>query len=187
MRCRCGSVDPFLFYFNDDDSYPGVSRDDIVQQVPMLNKKYLSYTAYADVDKETLFTKDELKNAGKLKSDNLKTVYLENKGNHFEMKELPVEAQYSPVYAIAAGDFNKDGNTDFILAGNNAFTRIKFGRYDASHAMLFIGNGKGGFRYVPQNRSGLNVQGNTRSISIINDLVIFGINNDRVITYATKR
>ena len=37
--------DPFLFYYNGDASYPGVSRDDIVQQVPVLNKKYLSYTS----------------------------------------------------------------------------------------------------------------------------------------------
>jgi hypothetical protein len=29
-----GSVDPFLFYYIGDTTYPAFSRDDIVQQVP---------------------------------------------------------------------------------------------------------------------------------------------------------
>jgi len=181
-----GSVDPFLFYFIGNTSYPAFSRDDVVQQVPMLNKKYLDYNAYADVTKENMFTPEQLSNAGELKANVLATLYLENTGHEFIARQLPVEAQYAPVYAIAGADVNKDGNQDLILAGNNTFTRIKFSRYDASHATVLLGDGKGNFTYVPQWQSGLNVQGNCRSAVQTGNKIIFGMNNSKVLTYTFK-
>jgi hypothetical protein len=181
-----GSVDPFLFYFIGNTSYPAYSRDDIVQQVPMLNKKYLDYNAYANVTKENIFTKEQLDNAGELKANNLSTLYLENTGQEFIPNQLPIEAQYGPVYGIVAADVNKDGNKDLILAGNNTFTRIKFSRYDANHAMLLLGDGKGNFTYVPQWQSGLNVQGNCRSMELVNNEIIFGMNNSKGVAYSFR-
>ncbi len=181
-----GSVDPFLFYCIDKISYPAFSRDDIVQQVPMLNKKYLDYNAYADVTKENMFTKEQLNNAGELKASNLSTVYLENTGKGFTAKPLPIEAQYAPVYAVLATDVNKDGNKDLVLAGNNTFTRIKFSRYDASHATLLLGDGKGNFTFSPQWQSGLNVTGNCRAAVTTGNKIFFGMNNSKVLTYTFK-
>lgn len=181
-----GSVDPFMFYYIGNTSYPAFSRDDIAQQVPMLNKKYLYYDKYADVTKENMFTGEQLSNAGEIKTTTLETVYLENTGNGFVKKQLPIEAQYAPVYAIAVADINKDGNKDLILAGNNTHTRIKFSRYDASHAMLFSGDGKGGFTYVPQWQSGLSVQGNVRGIELVNDKIFFAVNNGKLVSYSGK-
>lgn len=181
-----GSVDPFLFYFIGNTSYPAYSRDDITQQVPRLNKKYIYYNEYADVTRENMFNKEELDDAGKLNIDNLETMYLENTGKGFVQRQLPVEAQYAPVYAIAAADINKDGIKDLVLAGNNTFTRIKFSRYDANPAMLFLGDGKGGFTYLPQWKSGLKVKGDIRSMAIVNDKLFFGLNNNRAVMYSVK-
>ena len=73
---------------------------------------------------------------------------------------------------------------DIVLAGNNSWTRIKFGRHDANYGMLFLGDGKGGFTYVPQWQSGLNLRGDVRSIQTITmgDRVqmLFGVNNSPV-------
>lgn len=181
-----GSVDPFLFYFIGNTSYPAYSRDDITQQVPRLNKKYIYYNEYADVTRETMFSKEELDDAGKLNIDNLATMYLENTGKGFGQRQLPVEAQYAPVYTIAAADINKDGIKDLVLAGNNTFTRIKFSRYDANPAMLFLGDGKGGFTYLPQWQSGLKIKGDIRSMVIVNDKLFFGLNNSRAVMYSVK-
>ena len=182
-----GSIDPFIFYFIGDTSYPAFSRDDIVQQVPSLNKKYLYYTDFANASISTMLTKEQLDNANQLQVNNLETIYLENTGSGFTQKQLPVEAQYSPVYAITSADVNNDGNKDLILAGNNTWTRIKFSRYDANHAMLFLGDGKGNFTYVPQWQSGFNVEGNVRSLEQVNNKFIFGINDGKVITYSLNK
>lgn len=72
----------------------------------------------------------------------MRSLYLENKGDSFSVHQLPVEAQFSPVCDINAIDANKDGKQDLLLAGNYAWTRIRYGRYEANHRVLLLGNGK---------------------------------------------
>lgn len=160
-----GSVDPVLCYYINGVSYPAASRDDITEQLPGLKKKFLQYKDYANATLHDLFTENELKDAGTLKAETMQTVYLENADSKgFVLHKLPVQAQYAPVYAIAATDANKDGKKDILLAGNNTWTRIKFGRYSANHGVLMLGDGKGNFSYVPQSESGLNIRENVRSM-----------------------
>jgi hypothetical protein len=182
-----GSLDPILCYYTNGKSYPAYSRDDITDQLPYLKKKYLEYTNYSNADLNDMFSTAEQQGMQKLSAQVMETVYLQNNGrNGFTVRQLPIEAQYAPVRAILSIDINKDGHKDLILAGNDDFTRIKFSRYDANHGMLFLGNGKGGFDYVPQFRSGFNVRGDTRSILHVNDFLLFGMNNSKVMAYHIK-
>lgn len=177
-----GSLDPIFCYYVNGVSYPAASRDDLMDQLPGLKKKFLEYKTYATATITDVFTPEQLKDAGKLEAHLLATVYLQNDGaNGFVKKDLPLEAQYAPVYAMASFDANGDGKKDLMLAGNNSWTRIKFGRYNANHGCLLIGDGKGNFKYVPQYASGLNVRADVRSLLAVStggftDL-IFGVNN----------
>jgi hypothetical protein len=106
------------------------------------------------------------------------------------MKELPMPAQYAPVYAMAATDLNKDGKLDLVLAGNNSWTRIKFGQFKANHGQVYMGDGKGNFTYLPQPQSGLNIREDVRSLQLIRDgdmqVFIFGINNAALRQYTLR-
>ena len=183
-----GSVDPIFCYYIGGVSYPAASRDDLMDQLPSLKNKFLEYHKYANATINDLFTADQLKDAKMLKAELLETVYLENTGKGFKLKQLPVEAQYAPVYAIASSDLDKDGKKDIILAGNNSWTRIKFGHFTSSNGTLLSGNGKGEFSYVPQWKSGLNIRGNVRSLKMFPSgknsgaQFVFGINNAPVKT-----
>lgn len=183
-----GSVDPIFCYYIGGVSYPAASRDDLMDQLPSLKNKFLEYHKYANATINDLFTADQLKDAKMLKAELLETVYLENTGKGFKLKQLPVEAQYAPVYAIASSDLDKDGKKDIILAGNNSWTRIKFGHFTSSNGTLLSGNGKGEFSYVPQWKSGLNIRGNVRSLKMFPSgknsgaQLVFGINNAPVKT-----
>jgi enediyne biosynthesis protein E4 len=182
-----GSIDPILCYFIEGKSFPAYSRDDMTDQLPYLKKKYLYYTNYADETLDDIFSPAEQKGMQKLSGQIMESVYLQNNGAAgFSMKKLPAEAQYAPVYAIVSGDFNKDGHKDLVLGGNNTFTRIKFSRYDANHGMLFLGNGKGGFSYVPSNKSGLCIRGDVRSMAVAGNNLIWGLNNKKVVSYRTQ-
>lgn len=183
-----GSIDPILCYFINGISYPIASRDDLTDQLPFLRKKFLEYNSYADATINDIFTPEQLKDADKLNASLLTTVYLENNGNKgFKMHQLPREAQFSPVFAISALDANKDGKKDILLAGNNSWVRVKFGRYRANHGLLFTGDGKGSFKYVPQYESGLNIRNNTRSMLNIKSgtrtHLVIGVNDGAVRTY----
>lgn len=183
-----GSIDPIFCYYINGVSYPAASKDDLTQQLPSLKKKFLYYRTYANATIDTLFSKDILKEAGLLKAQELATIYLENRGKDgFIPRSLPNEAQYSPVYGIVSLDANGDGKKDLILAGNNSWARIKFGRFAANHGTLLLGDGKGNFTYTPQFKSGLNIRGDVRSILLINSAkypkLIFGLNNSSIINY----
>lgn len=179
-----GSIDPILCYYIDGVSYPMASRDDLTDQLPFLRKKFLEYHTYANATLTDIFTSDQLKDAKTLRAEYMSTVYLENKGaKGFVKRELPREAQYSPVYAITSIDADKDGKKDLVLAGNNTWTRVKFGRYRANHGVVLKGDGKANFTYIPQHKSGLNLRDNIRSMITVNDHLIIGVNNKPVITY----
>jgi hypothetical protein len=163
-----GIIDPLLCYYIGGISYPAASRDDLADQLPMMKKKFLEYHAYADATLKDILTPEQLKGAGLLEATCMSTLFLENKGRQgFVPHTLPAEAQYAPVYAISAADVDHDGHKDLILAGNNSWTRIKFGRYKANHGTLLRGDGKGGFSYVPQWQSGLNMRDDIRSVQLI--------------------
>jgi len=186
-----GSIDPVLCYYINGVSYPAASRDDLTDQVPVLKKKFLEYKQYANATIKDIFTPEQLKDAGVLQASTMQTVYLENQGKAgFVQRPLPLPAQYAPVYALAMEDFNNDGKKDILLAGNNTWTRIKFGRYSANHGVLLEGDGKGGFTYVPQGKSGLSLKGNIRNMSVIHTGskagIIAGVNDNNVILISGK-
>ena len=180
-----GSVDPVFCYYINGVSYPAASKDDLTDQLPSLKKKFLEYHSYANATITDVFSNEVLKDASLLKAEVLSTVYLRNDGdNGFSLQTLPAEAQYAPVYAMTSGDFNKDGKKDLLLAGNNSWTRIKFGRYNANKGVLLLGDGKGGFSYVPQWQSGLHIKGNVRSVATVTSKnrikFLFGVNDGPV-------
>jgi enediyne biosynthesis protein E4 len=181
-----GSVDPVITHYIGAEAFPLIPRDDMVGQVPSLKKKFLDYHNYAKASIKEILSPEQLKDTPVLSAVCLNTIYLENTGRNFAKKELPVEAQYAPIYAMQVLDANGDGHEDIILAGNNIYNRIYLARHDANHAMLFTNDGKGNFVYVPQYISGLQVRGDVRSIVKINNSIIFGVNNSSVKTYDLK-
>jgi len=183
-----GSVDPIFCYYIQGVSYPSASRDDLVEQLPGLKKKFLEYSVYAKATIKEIFTDEQLKQAKTYEAQMLSTIYLKNNGGDgFEMKPLPREVQYSPVYVMQTIDVNNDGKKDVIIAGNNAWTRVRFGRHRSNHGVVLTNDGKGGFTYVPQYESGLNIRGDVRSLEMINakgkKKLLFGVNDAPVQVY----
>ena len=182
-----GSVDPVITYFNDGKSYPWPSRDEIIGQIPVLRRKFPDYKSYAEAQINDIFQEGDLKNATVLNATELRTVYYRNNNGKFEKQLLPIEAQFAPVYAIEIVDYDLDGNTDMILAGNQNAACVRLGVIDANFGQLFRGDGKGNFRYIPQPVSGLSLSGDVKSMKVItvknSRYLLAGINNFGIVTY----
>ncbi len=153
-----------------------------------MKKKFLEYSVYAKATIKDIFTDEQLKQAKTYEAQMLSTIYLQNNGGDgFEMKPLPGEVQYSPVYVMQTIDVNNDGKKDVIIAGNNAWTRVRFGRNRSNHGVVLTNDGKGNFTYVPQYVSGLNIRGDVRSLGMINvkgkKKLLFGVNDAPVQVY----
>ncbi|HLB54062.1 MAG TPA: FG-GAP-like repeat-containing protein [Gemmatimonadales bacterium] len=85
-----------------------------------------------------------------------------NRGDHFEPRPLPLEAQLAPASAPVIADFDGDGIEDLALSQNFYPTDLGTPRYDAGRALLLRGDGKGGFLPVAGPQSGLLVYGDQR-------------------------
>jgi hypothetical protein len=160
-----GSVEQIICTYDGDKSYPMALKHDLTRQIPGLAKKYPKYNMYKDQQITDIFTPEQLKNAIRLDANQLETSLFINDGTgHFTRKPLPPEVQFSPVYAAAVGDYNGDGIPDILLGGNLYNVKPEVGRYDASYGSFLIGDGHGGFTYVPAKVSGFHLNGEIRNI-----------------------
>jgi hypothetical protein len=163
-----GTVQQIVTCYNGDSSYPMLLRHDLVSVLPGLKKKYLKYEDYKEQTVEDIFTKEQLSKAIKLDAYTMQSsVFINNKNGTFTGKALPVEAQLSPMYGIAAEDFDKDGNIDILMGGNFYESKPEVGIYDASYGTLLKGDSKGNFITLPAQQSGINIRGAVRDIVLI--------------------
>ena len=185
-----GSIYPIISYYIGEKSYPAASRDDLLEQLLFLKKKFTNYQSYSTAIINDIFTDEQLKNASTLKAEQLQTGYFENTGAGFKMTPLSIEAQFSPVYALTTMDVNKDGKKDLILAGNNATTRVKYGHYSANHGTVLLGDGRGNFNPMSATESGLMLKGDVRDMVKINrnkgESLIVGFNNQAIKVFEKK-
>ncbi|MEM7382045.1 MAG: VCBS repeat-containing protein, partial [Bacteroidota bacterium] len=150
-----GSVDPLFSYYINETSYPYLTRDELLGQLAHLRSRFTSYESYADAGITEILSEEELAIAQKLRVNHLETtLFLMSEEGKFKITALPFQAQYSPVYDIAVSDFDKDGNTDILLFGNNHHFKLRLGKFDANYGIYLKGNGNGIFNYINQLDSG---------------------------------
>src|SRR5206468_9632349 len=109
-----------------------------------LRSRYPTNAAFGASRIQDIVARKALRQARVLEVDQFTSVVALNHGDGtFELRPLPIEAQFAPVYASLAGDFDGDGKTDLIVAGNFSGVTPVQGRYDASYGLFLRGDGHG--------------------------------------------
>lgn len=199
-RFRASSSNPIKLYANDFDGnsyvdpiltftaengrqYPYALRHNLVDQLKYLSKKYPDYESFKDADIYDIFTESQLNTSTIIEVNNLKTILLINEGDFkFEIKDLPKEVQFTPIYAIATSDFDKDGDLDILLGGNLNGVMPEFGRYDASFGNYLENLGNNNFKNHKTGK-GIKINGEIRDIEILGDKIFVTKNNDTLEVY----
>lgn len=187
-----GGSDHILVYYNGDINYPFTSRDQLVKQLPMLKKKFLSYRNYRDVKLEDIVTPQKRGNSAEMVANNFASVYLENNEQSFKVKALPFEAQLFPVFALKAEDIDGNGTLDLLLGGNLNAVQPEIGPMDAGIGLVLLGDGIGNFKPLTLKESGFLVRGEAREIvtlkNLKNERILFvSRNNDTVLSFTIKK
>jgi enediyne biosynthesis protein E4 len=171
-----GTPEPVISYYIDHKLWPIYSRDDLMQQIPSYNKRFLYFADYAKSEMKDIF-KEKLQKAAHYSASQMGNLILENTGKKFSVHLLPMQAQWYPVYAINVADINSDGKKDIIIAGNQSYSRIKFGAYGCGKGDVLINKGNMLFERLDPSLSGFEVNGDVRSSVVLGRKIIFGVNN----------
>ncbi|MEO8766648.1 MAG: FG-GAP-like repeat-containing protein, partial [Ginsengibacter sp.] len=171
-----GGYEPIPSLFLKDQKgqfkeFPANGRDDIVEKMPALKKKYENYKKFATATMEEIFPPAKMEGAIRLKATMLQSCYIRNDGaGKFTMIPLPGEAQISTINGMIADDFDKDGNLDLLISGNDFGTDVSIGRYDALNGLVLRGDGKGGFTPLSILESGVFINGNGKALVKLRDV-----------------
>jgi len=176
-----GRLDPIVTYYYKDIETPIVTKDELAKQIPVINKKYLSYTAFAKAKFSDYFDSNKYTSAEIKKVFTLASTVFENDGaNTFKAIPLPIEAQLSSIHSIHKEDIDSDGWIDLILGGNSYDINTQLGRLDASYGLFLKYDQNNGYTITP--KSHLEIKGQVRAINTIHikdkQYFLFGINND---------
>ena len=181
-----GIIDPIMCYYIQGKSYPMASRDELLDQLPALKKKYIKYKNYADATISDIFPKEKISGANVLYCDELASGILYNNGhNIFSFKPFPLQAQASKIVGFAVADFDGDGRKDILSGGNYFSYRVQLGRSDASLGLLMKGRENESFLAVDPTISGIYIDGDVRALTAIKNklnetLIVVAKNNDAV-------
>jgi hypothetical protein len=165
-----GQREPVIAYKRKNEKlYPLASKDELGKQMPsIIHKKYTTYKDFSGQTISEIFPAATLDTARQFIVNQFASLYFENTGNGtFIVKELPVEAQLSKIFAIYSTDFDDDGNIDVLLGGNSLGGSAYQSTYDGSYGLLMKGDGKGGFAPLSNRDSGVSFEGLVRDIKPI--------------------
>lgn len=163
-----GRTEAILTLYKADVSYPLGRREELLRAIPQLAERFPTYASFGAARLEDLLPPAELRRAQVREAYVFASALARNRGDGtFALYPLPVEAQFAPIYAAATGDFDGDGHTDVIVAGNFFGVPPARGRYDASYGLLLRGDGTGALTPVDLEISGLVIQGEVRGVEVV--------------------
>ncbi len=165
-----GSYDAVLGYYIWGKCYPMYHRDQLIDQMPMMRKKFIRYRQYAGKTLDEIFTDDQKKGMDVFTAACFESGVFINEGNFsFRFVPFPEQGQLSTVNDLLVEDFDDDGTKDVLIAGNSYDPDVSTGNYDAGAVLLLKGLGVGKFSVISPAASGIMSSGEVRKIIYLPD------------------
>jgi hypothetical protein len=177
-RYRCSGDQPIRMYYGgfgrkeisvieaffDSDLrkiVPWTGLDEMSAALPFVREKFPSCQAYSTAGVDEILG-EQFKAARELRANWFSSTVFLNRGDRFEVKALPFEAQVAPAFGITVGDMDGDGREDLFVAHNFFGVEPQTSRHDAGRGVWLKGDGRGNFFAVRGQESGVKVYGEQR-------------------------
>ncbi|HYE31114.1 MAG TPA: VCBS repeat-containing protein [Methylomirabilota bacterium] len=131
--------------------------------LPALLDAFPSYGRFAEATVDAILPPTKTKSVS---INTLSSLVLINQGARFEALVLPKGAQASSLNSVVAADFDGDRHIDLVAGQNFSGVHPADIRLDAGAGVLLKGRGDGSFREIGFTESGINLPGETRSLTL---------------------
>ncbi|MDZ7899741.1 MAG: VCBS repeat-containing protein [Arcicella sp.] len=178
-----GTTDQLMTYYLGGTEILFPNKLETQKQFPFTKKKFLLAKDFAKASIEDIVGSGQLGKATIFEANNFSNSILVNDGKgSFELKSLPMKAQYSPFFASEIIDVNSDKLPDVLLGGNFYECNIEMGRYDADYGTVLIN--KGNCQFEVSKLNGLKIDGQVKRIRKIKvgnkEVLLIARNNDKL-------
>jgi hypothetical protein len=151
-KFKASSKYPMKMYYSDFDKngrtetivatekngeyFPLLGLDELSEQLISIKKKFTTYNDFAGKPIDAIFDKSILNEATVLEVNILKSGYLKNENGQFNFIPFQTQLQVSPITAFLNYDFDHDGKTEVLAAGNYFGVTPFHGRFDSFSGVL---------------------------------------------------
>lgn len=172
-----GSMESILCHQRGDGQYyPFSLRHNLIDQMKSLKKLFPDFKSFRSATIEDILGAENISNSEIFEVDNLKTTLLLNEGNwSFRSVPLPMEAQFTSIYAIATEDFDRDGDVDIVMGGNLYKAKPEIGIYDGLRGLYLENDGDMNFSPIMDE---LNIEGEIRDMVVVDNKLIVNVSQD---------
>jgi enediyne biosynthesis protein E4 len=180
------SEDCLITFYENGIHYPLATRDNLLDQMPYLRKRFTRYHTYAKASVSDIFTNEQIISSQLSFIRQTKSIVGYNTGNgDFTFKTLPTKAQFFPIQSFQT--YNNNGQTNILMVGNDFGLDIESGQSDAGNGLLYQVNKD---LTLNEQEIGLSISGDIRNmlpIQINNKLCYIIVRNNEKIQVISKR
>lgn len=182
-----GKKEVIIAYNIEGNYYPLNSKDELVSQMNIINKRFLSYKDFALKTIEQIFGDDIIKESKTYEVEKMASGYLENEGGSFKKFVLfPSDFQLAPINSFTEIEIENENH--LLVSGNSLKVSTYHGGYTSLKGILL----KNIREFKPVSNYGINPFNNQiKGTTVVpmknkNVLFIFG-NNSPVETYSFEK
>jgi hypothetical protein len=163
-----GTTQSLEGYYEGDKLFPWLTRNQLGAMIPSVLKRFPKNDQYARATLGEIVGEERLAAAQRLAVTEFRSgVFLSQADGSYRFTPLPRLAQIAPIMGVVAGDFDGDGKADIYAVQNSSSPYPAVGRFDGGLSQLLRGDGKGHFTPVPATVSGLMVNGEAGSVTVL--------------------
>lgn len=144
---------------------PKAYRDRLVTAVPTLKDRFPTRRSMGEASVDDI-AGEEGKGWAQVSVNTAESLALLNRGDHYEVRVLPAEAQWAPAFGVVAADFDGDGHEDVFLSQNFSDVGPDRDPEDSGLGLMLRGDGRGGLASVSAHDSGIRVFGQQRGAAV---------------------
>jgi hypothetical protein len=137
----------------------------VAEAMPFLRGQFSTHQAFANAGVDEIL-RDRMPQTHYLEANWLESTLFLNRGDKWETRVMPPEAQFAPAFAVVVADYDGDGHEDVFLSQNFFAEGPETSRCDAGRGLWLQGDGHGGLRAVPGQESGVMVYGEQRAAAV---------------------